>query len=232
MQLLIRHRGRELSGVVRAGESWAAAARRTSATGSGVPVATDLSGDPLVFDLDPEQQVTLRPMSRGDLPDVARWRAADHVARWWSEDGTPDLETLTQKYGPTIDGMTPTRMWVIEVQGRSVGFIQDYLISDYPDFALLTPDPTAIGVDYLIGESAWLGRGIGVSAVWAWLGSLAHRRPEARSVFAAPSHRNVGSLRMLDKLGFVQGTWFDEPHSDGTVDTVVGCTLDLATVVG
>jgi hypothetical protein len=33
-------------------------------------------------------------------------------------------------------------------------------------------------------------------------------------------------------VGFEQGSWFDEPQRDGSVATVVGCTLDLARVVG
>ena len=50
--------------------------------------------------------------------------------------------------------------------------------------------------------------------------------------FAAPDHRNAISLRVLDKLGFIRGLWFDEPHSDGTVHTMVGCALDVAAVFG
>ena len=46
--------------------------------------------------------------------------------------------------------------------------------------------------------------------------------------FAAPDHRNAASLRVLDKVGFVRGTWFDEPQPDGTTATMVGCTLDVA----
>ena len=56
--------------------------------------------------------------------------------------------------------------------------------------------------------------------------------PGARELFAAPDHRNAASLRVLDKLGFTRGLWFDEPRSDGGVDTVVGCTLDVPAVLG
>ena len=50
--------------------------------------------------------------------------------------------------------------------------------------------------------------------------------------FAAPDHANAASLRILDKVGFVRGTWFDEPQRDGTTATVVGCTLDVRSVLG
>ncbi|MGZ6740883.1 MAG: GNAT family N-acetyltransferase, partial [Nocardioides sp.] len=60
----------------------------------------------------------------------------------------------------------------------------------------------------------------------------AHRRfPTATSFFAAPDHRNAASLRVLAKAGFTEGVWFDEPQDDGTTDTVVGCTLDVALVL-
>ena len=58
------------------------------------------------------------------------------------------------------------------------------------------------------------------------------RFPEATSYYAAPDHRNVASLRVLAKAGFAQGVWFDEPHADGSSTTVVGCTLDVARVIG
>ena len=46
MHLVVHYRGRELTGVVRDGESWAAAARRTTAAIQGSePVPLDLSGE-------------------------------------------------------------------------------------------------------------------------------------------------------------------------------------------
>ena len=232
VHVLVEHRGRELSGVVHESESWLAAARRTAGSVVGEPMPLDLSGEVKHFVIDHDVTVALRAMTPGDLPDMVRWRQADHVVRWWHADGVPTVEEVTAHYAPRIDGGTPTRMWVAEVNGRSVGFVQDYRLADYPDYALLCPDPGAIGVDYAIGDPAWVGRGLGPRALWVWMVKARHRFPDATSYFAAPDHRNEPSLRMLDKTGFTRGLWFDEPESDGTVTTVVGCSLDIARVLG
>jgi aminoglycoside 6'-N-acetyltransferase len=232
VHLTVSDRGHELGGVVRDGESWAAAARRTCASLHSDPVPLDLSGEVKRFVIDHDRRVALRAMTRGDLPDVARWLSAEHVRRWWHELQQPTLDSVTEHYGGRIDGMEPTRMWVVEVNGRSVGFCQDYRLRDHPDFAALTPDPEAVGVDYAIGEAHLVGRGVGPVMLWAWLASAHRRYADVTSYFAAPDHRNEASLRMLDKVGFVRGTWFDEPQRDGSTATMVGCTLDVRQVVG
>ncbi|MDQ4112262.1 MAG: acetyltransferase [Actinomycetota bacterium] len=244
-----------LGGVTRPGESWAAAATRIA----GRPAyAVDLSGEVKEFSADPMPVVALRPMTRGDLPHLVRWLNAEHVHRWYGVDGDPTPDWVADNYGPDIDGKTPVTFWVIEVNGRSIGFCQDYRISDettgvrpigelarpfapsegvsarsaQPDYALLTPDPDAIGFDYAIGEPAFVGRGIGPRMAWVWLTSIQRRYPGATACFAAPDHRNAASLRMLAKVGFEQGTWFDEPQPDGSTTTMVGCSLDLRRVLG
>jgi aminoglycoside 6'-N-acetyltransferase len=232
VRLVVHDRGRELAGVVHAGESWAAAARRTVASLHVEPVPVDLSGEVKQFVIDHDRVVTVRAMSRGDLADLTRWRRSEHVQRWWTGVGEASPEVVEARYGPRIDGLTPTRMWVVEVNGRSVGFVQDYRIGDYPEYALLAPDPDAIGIDYAIGEPAWVGRGLGVRLLWAWMLRARHRLPDATTYFAAPDHRNAASLRILAKAGFAEGLWFDEPRPDGSVDTVVGCSLDVARVLG
>jgi aminoglycoside 6'-N-acetyltransferase len=229
--VVVHDRGRDLTGVVHDGESWAAAARRTAASLHVEPVPIDLSGEVKRFLVDHDNRFTIRAMTRGDLPIVTRWRQTDHLHRWWASDGEPTQERVAEQYGPSIDGMTPTRMWIAEINGRSVGFLQDYRIGDYPEYAVLGPDPDAIGVDYALSEE-WSGRGLGARVLWAWMARARHRFPKARHFFAAPDHRNTASLRMLAKAGFTPGLWFDEPQEDGTVDTVVGCTLDVRRVLG
>lgn len=229
VHVVVLDRGHELTGVVRPGESWAAAARRTCASLHADPEPVDLSGEPKRFVVDHDTRVTTRPMTRGDLPAVLAWRRDPEVARWWLAE--PD-ERTAEKYAERIDGRSPTRLWVVEVNGRSVGFVQDYRIGDHPEYAVLGPDPDAIGVDYAIGAGQWRGRGLGPRVLWAWMRRARSRFPEATAYFAAPDHRNAASLRVLAKSGFTEGLWFDEPQEDGTVQTVVGCTLDVATVIG
>lgn len=230
--MTVLDRGHEFSGVVRPGESWAAAARRTCASLHVEPTPLDLSGEVKRFVIDHDRRVALRAMTRGDLPDVVRWRSADHVERWYAGDGPPTLASVTERYGPRIDGMMPVRMWVVEVNGRSVGFCQDYRIRDHPDYAVPTPDPDAVGVDYALGKPHLVGTGIGTAMLWAWLVSAHRRYPDVATCFSAPDHRNRASLRVLEKVGFVPGTWFDQPQADGSVATLVGCTLDVARVTG
>lgn len=230
--MTVLDRGHEFSGVVRPGESWAAAARRTCASLHVEPTPLDLSGEVKRFVVDHDRRVSLRAMTRGDLADVVRWRSADHVERWYAGDGPPTLSAVTERYGPRIDGMVAVRMWVVEVNGRSVGFCQDYRIRDHPDYAVPTPDPDAVGVDYAVGEPHLVGAGVGTAMLWAWLLSARRRYPDVATCFSAPDHRNRASLRVLEKVGFVPGTWFDQPRADGSVGTLVGCTLDVARVTG
>lgn len=218
---------------VRPGESWALAAdRRAAELGLLGPVlAEDLSAEPLRFRTDEEHRFSVRPMTPGDLPAVTRWVNEPHVARWWDEHRTP--EQVAAYYGPALRGEDPTRLWIWEVNGRSVGFVQDYRISDHPEYLLLCARPDAVGFDYVIGETAFVGRGIGTSLLWVFLRDIVWPAyPWVREFFAAPDHRNAASLRVLQKLGLVEGLWFDEPTSRGTVDTVVGCSLDVAQVMG
>ncbi|WP_137293574.1 GNAT family N-acetyltransferase [Nocardioides dongxiaopingii] len=219
-------------GAVAAGEAWLATARRLVPDAVVDPVALDLSGPLKRFVVDVDLRVAVRPMVRGDLPDVVRWRSAPHVHRWWAGDGPPTPAAVRERYLPAIEGDEPTWMWVWEVNGRSVGLVQDYRIADHPEYALLTPDPTAVGVDYLLGEADRVGRGLGTRCLWAWAVHARARYPDVGAFFAAPDHRNRASLRVLAKLGFVEGLWFDEPQEDGTVATVVGCTLDVGRVLG
>ncbi len=228
----VAHDGVVLADQTHEGESWAAAARRLAGDLVAAPVARDLSGASKRFAVEPDVRVTLRDMTRGDLGDITRWRSAPHVLRWWPGDGPPTHADLERAYGDRIDGHSPTRMWVLEVNGRSVGFGQHYRIADYPDHALLGPHPDAIGVDYAIGEPEWAGRGFGTRMIWAWALRARAQFPEAPALFAAPDHRNTASRRVLAKAGFVEGLWFDEPNRQGGVDTVVGCTLDVASVIG
>ncbi|KAA1417049.1 acetyltransferase [Nocardioides humilatus] len=171
-------------------------------------------------------------MRRADLADVLRWRQASHVAKWFPSAEAVSMETIEIRYGPRIDGEAATRMFVVEAEGSPVGFLQDYRIRDHPEFAVLAPDPDAVGVDYAIGEVDWLRRGIGLRMLDTWSREAPRAYPDATMLFAAPDHRNLASRRLLVNAGFVEGVWFDEPQADGSIATLVGHSRAVASVLG
>ncbi len=177
----------------------------------------------------PLVQLDFRPMRIGDLDAVVRWQQAPHAARWFHGDALT-AERALERYGPRIEGEHPTRMWVIEVDGKAVGYVQDYRVRDYDEYAVKTGDPEAVGFDYVLGEQPLVGQGIGTRMIWTFCRDvLVPSYPDAPRFVASPDHRNAASLRALAKCGFTAGNWIDVPSVTGTgVDTEIVCTLDRA----
>jgi aminoglycoside 6'-N-acetyltransferase len=221
---------------VEPGESWYAAAVRKCGEGTSTPWAIDLSGDTLVFGVGQGPgdvaSIAIRPLTREDFAGTIAWQSMPHVSRWWT-DKARTVDDMESHYGKALDGTDPTRLWVVEINDRPCGFLQDYKVGDHPEYALLTALPDAISVDYLIGDPNLVGKGVGTRVMWTFIRDVvAPAYPAATTYFAAPDHRNIASLRMLAKLGFTQGLWFDEPRADGGSDTMIGCSFDAPTVLG
>jgi aminoglycoside 6'-N-acetyltransferase len=165
--------------------------------------------------------IAFRPCTRSDLPTVAAWQEQPHVARWWHPD--PDLAAVKARYLPCMDGSDPTELFILEAAGTPAGFFQHYLIADYPQWAATLratgqPDvESAAGIDYLIGDAALTGRGLGTVAI-ATFTRLAFTRYRAISLVAvAVSQDNIASWRALEKAGY-RRSWAGELASDDPSD--------------
>jgi aminoglycoside 6'-N-acetyltransferase len=162
--------------------------------------------------------VRLRPMTRDDFRLLATWLRAPHVEAWFPWVGRPEDADSTAgaalaagtaveaEYGPCIDGVDPTELFVIEHDTRPVGFIQRYRISDSPLWALaLAPalDTTAaVGFDYAIGVLEATGRGIGSAAIRQLAVDTFDRYSDIDSVVVAMQQANRPSWRALERVGF------------------------------
>jgi aminoglycoside 6'-N-acetyltransferase len=167
------------------------------------------------------REVATRRLTRHDLPDVARWMTQPHVARWWHDRG--DLAAVQEHYLPAIDGLEPTEVFIIEVDGRSVGLIQRYLIDDYPQWAAAVratgtvDSATAAGIDYLVGEPAMTRQGVGSAAIVGFTADTFVRYGQVDAVVAAPQQANPGSWRALERAGFIR-LWAGMLESDDPSD--------------
>jgi aminoglycoside 6'-N-acetyltransferase len=123
------------------------------------------------------------------------------VAAWWRE--RPDITNVNATFGPRVDGVEPTRVFLIEGRGRPLGWIQWYYWADYTEHALqLGVETNAAGLDLAIGERTMLGVGLGPAAIREFLARIVFADPRVNAVVTDPEERNAGSLRAFQKAGF------------------------------
>jgi len=175
---------------------------------------------------------SFHPVTEGDLPLVAAWLREEHVQQWWKNPSAPDNDEAM--FLPRIHGVEPTEMLIITWQGRDIGVIQRYRMSDHPDRkrSLARTGLTfraAAGIDYMIGVPDLVGAGIGSAVVAAFTADVFARTPDTtsssvsecsncREAGAPPYRRLRASCRLSCSLAMLTLASWDH-------DVVRGCSL-------
>jgi aminoglycoside 6'-N-acetyltransferase len=152
--------------------------------------------------LSPES-IGFRRMALDDLPLMHRWLQEPHVLEWWWGGVAPPYEAVTAKYGPRIRGEEPTDPYLLLFMDQPIGYIQAYMIRDYPEYAaIVDTDAGAAGVDLFIGEDAYLHKGLGSYILRAFLRAVIFGAGDATSCVIGPSETNRIAIRAYKKAGF------------------------------
>ena len=128
----------------------------------------------------------LRPVTADDLPrlfEQQRDREAHHMAAFTHRD--PDDRDGYIGWWRRILAKPEVRARAIEIDGALTGSI------------LCWPDAHGVEVSYWLGRPYW-GRGIATAGLRAFVAEL------GRPVFARAASDNHGSVRVLQKCGFVE----------------------------
>jgi molybdopterin-guanine dinucleotide biosynthesis protein A/RimJ/RimL family protein N-acetyltransferase len=145
--------------------------------------------------------IRFRALESADLTRMHWWLNRDHVARWWP--GWPTPEQVRERYTPQIERTEPSYGYIIEVDTLAVGFIQFYLIRDWPDYAkYVAEQEDAAGVDLFIGEPDHAHRGMGPRILRAFLREVVFPRTGAVSCIIGPAVNNRSAIRAYEKAGF------------------------------
>lgn len=148
-----------------------------------------------------------RRLTDADIPALVAWMAAEHAQPWFGDEPRSP-ERAREVYARELDGTSATRMWIVELDGRPIGYVQDYPVVAYDDFAVRVQDLQAIAFDYLIGEPDLVGQGIGTRMISTYCRDVLCRDyPDAPRFVASPDVRNTRSIHVLEKCGFTQGLW-------------------------
>ncbi len=144
--------------------------------------------------------VSLRAMAPADLKLIAKWLAEPHVARWYLVGSM--LEREIEDLRRCISAEEPTHALIVLEDEDAIGWCQWYLCADYPDHAAaVAAAPGDVGIDYAIGDSTRVGRGVGTTLLAVLVDHVRHEHPAA-GVVADPDATNVASRRALEKNGF------------------------------
>lgn len=148
--------------------------------------------------------LTWRSLAAADLPLLAEWLREPQVARWWNHGHT--AEAVERNFGASVRGEEPGQDLVVSLDGHPVGLLQRAVISDYPEdlaeFSAVVDVPDgAVELDYLIGDAALRGRGLGSRMIALAVRSAWSDYPTAPAVLVAVVAANIASWRALEKAG-------------------------------
>jgi aminoglycoside 6'-N-acetyltransferase len=146
--------------------------------------------------------IDFRPLAQNDLPQLHIWLNTDFVLKWFGKKPTP-LNDVIEKYDPYITGEKPTSAYIIVIGGIDTGYIQTYLISDYPDYnAYVGADEHSAGVDLFIGHRDYIHKGYGASIMTAFLKDYVFSKSQVARCIIGPEPKNTAAIRMYEKTGF------------------------------
>lgn len=152
-------------------------------------------------------EITWRPVTEADFPLVGAWLAQPHVARWWNHETSP--EAGERDFGPTARGEEPAEDLLVLLDGRPCGLVQRCRLAEYPQYSVElanvvdVPDD-AVTIDYLIGDPALVGLGLGARMIRELVADTWLAHPAASCIIVPVAAANVASWRALASAGLAR----------------------------
>lgn len=141
--------------------------------------------------------LSVRSFELNDLELFGRWLEKRHVKDFF---GDPEIWIKEVSFNLTAKSDWIT-YFIVEMEGAPIGFFQHYDTSKAPEGVWSeTPDQTG-GIDYLIGEEQYLGKGLGSEIIRTIIGII-KELGSYRYLIADPDPGNISSIKALKRNGF------------------------------
>lgn len=147
-------------------------------------------------------KITFRLLEEKDFNQIYIWMNTDFVIEWYGKIPVT-LEDVRNKYMSYITGEEPTKAYIIIIDNVDVGYIQTYLINDYPEYnKYVETDEHAAGVDLFIGNKDYIHKGYGVRIMEQFLREHVFSNNKVDKCIIGPEPKNLSAIRMYEKSGF------------------------------
>jgi RimJ/RimL family protein N-acetyltransferase len=150
-------------------------------------------------------EITFRPLEDEDLPLLYRWLNDPAVILWW-EGRDVSRDAVVRDYGS--DHKSAVEHWMALIDGEPLGWIQCYCAKHAEDgetyhWADHVDLEQTGGIDYLVGNAARRGQGVGSTMIRAFVTDIVFaRHPAWQFAAAGPFEANIPSWKALEKAGF------------------------------
>lgn len=130
------------------------------------------------------------------------WLDLPHMREWWG-----DTEDELGFIRDMVEGRDTARPFLIALDGTPVGYIQVWFVGDHQNESWIADHPwlaglpaNAVGVDISIGDPDRLSKGVGSTALAAFVRRL--RDEGHQTIIIDPLGRNERAVRAYTKVGF------------------------------
>ena len=148
-----------------------------------------------------EAKIEFRALAERDLPLMTQWLNKDHMRRFYQK-APISLEAVIKKYMPRINGEVPTFCHIAFLDGIPFGALQTYRIKNYPEFGNEIGINAGLSIDLFIGESAYLGRGLGKSMLRQYMDLAFQKFSEENLCYICHEAENIAALQCSKAVGF------------------------------
>lgn len=144
-----------------------------------------------------ESLIKLRVLKDEDMGLFKKWLYTTHVAKWYHEplDWIDEVEKRNSEF-------IWLHHYIVEYEGKPIGFCQYY--EYYNSCETWHGDIEVNGtysIDYMIGESNYLGKGLGKQIIKALILKIEHHN-NAERIIVQPEKENKASCGVLLSCGF------------------------------
>lgn len=139
----------------------------------------------------------LQQFRNEDVPLFKKWLYLPHVARWYHDplDWVDEVEKRTSEF-------SFLHHFIVEVDGKLIGFCQFYEYHHSgEDWHGNTQIDGTYSIDYLIGDTEYLGKGFGKAIIQALIGKIKMEN-NAKRIIVQPEQENKASCNTLLSCGF------------------------------
>ena len=164
-----------------------------------------------------ENNFTFKTMQENDTRILFDWCQQPHISKWWQAPA--DYDKFLEKYHPDKMAENFVHPFIIYFDEQPIGYIQ-YYECDKADDGWWTKQGVqpagSLGMDVVIGESEYIGKGYGTTIVKKFVEKL-FEETDTKKIIIDPDPENIAAIHCYEKVGFKKvkevesPTFFDAP---------------------